>query len=516
MPYSENKKIGGLDQFTPPLGDNDNIVVEQSGTAKRATLANLFAKLFNITTTFNGTNTSDSAVVIQNNGTVGKVSLNALVPATSVTNEMLVGNIANDKLDTISAPGKVADGATSAAWVNTAGSIVKRDPSGNFAAGTITASLSGNASTATHITGGAVGNVLYQSASGVTAKLANDSGTSGKFLRSNGAANPSWESFTSTLTTASALTGGVAGDIPYQTSPSNTIFLNAGTSGAVLTTSGAGQNPTWTNVATTTPTSNTLVKRDNDGNFAGGTITATALNVGTITASGAITGNASSASRWATARTLTFIGDVAASLTVDGSTVVPDVTATIQPNAITTAKIASADSTTTGVTNAKLRYSSALSVIGRSGNTVSSPADIVATANSGHVLRESGAGAIGFGQVNTAGIADSAVTRAKMSSDAVSGLAKGLVRFNNTALLNSYAFQGSFSVTRTGTGTYDIVWSGAPESVAGVTLGSPMPISFIRIKAQTAGNLGWTMTTRDGANVADNIASGEYVTVVFY
>jgi hypothetical protein len=48
---------------------------------------------------------------------------------------------------------------------------VARDASGNFTAGTITAALTGTASSATNIAGGAAGSVPYNSASGVTTFL---------------------------------------------------------------------------------------------------------------------------------------------------------------------------------------------------------------------------------------------------------------------------------------------------------------------------------------------------------
>lgn len=57
--------------------------------------------------------------------------------------------IADTKLDTISTSGKVSNSATTATNANTASAIVARDGSGNFSAGTITAALTGNASTAT-------------------------------------------------------------------------------------------------------------------------------------------------------------------------------------------------------------------------------------------------------------------------------------------------------------------------------------------------------------------------------
>lgn len=64
-----------------------------------------------------------------------------------------------------------------------------------------------------------------------------------------------------------------------------------------------------------------------------------------------------------------------------------------------------------GITNAKLRNSSALSVIGRSANSVGDPADITAGTD-GYVLRRSGT-TLGFGQIVAGGIADDAVTEAK-------------------------------------------------------------------------------------------------------
>lgn len=65
------------------------------------------------------------------------------------------------------------------------------------------------------------------------------------------------------------------------------------------------------------------------------------------------------------------------------------------------------------VSNAKLRNSGALSVIGRAANSSGDPADISASAASGAVLRESGS-TIGFGTIATAGIADGAVTLPKI------------------------------------------------------------------------------------------------------
>lgn len=77
--------------------------------------------------------------------------------------------------------------------------------------------------------------------------------------------------------------------------------------------------------------------------------------------------------------------------------------------------------TDNSITNAKLRDSGALSVIGRSANSSGDPADISASAASGAVLRESGS-TLGFGTVATAGIANDAVTFAKMQNIATDSL----------------------------------------------------------------------------------------------
>jgi microcystin-dependent protein len=102
---------------------------------------------------------------------------------------------------TITGTGTIGINASSA---NTASFVVQRDASGNFSAGTITATLSGNASTATSAT----------------------SATS--------------------ATTATNLAGGGAGQVPYNTASGATSFLAAGTSGQVLTSAGTSA-PTWTN-----------------------------------------------------------------------------------------------------------------------------------------------------------------------------------------------------------------------------------------------------------------------------
>lgn len=66
------------------------------------------------------------------------------------------------------------------------------------------------------------------------------------------------------------------------------------------------------------------------------------------------------------------------------------------------------------VTNGKIRQSSGLSLLGRSANSTGDIADITAGSD-GHVLRRSGT-TLGFGEIATAGIANSAVTYAKIQN----------------------------------------------------------------------------------------------------
>ena len=68
-------------------------------------------------------------------------------------------------------------------------------------------------------------------------------GVSGQILQSNGNAAPTWISTGSlaaaNATTATHLSGGVAGQIPYQTAPGVTAFLSTGTAGDVLVSNGS-------------------------------------------------------------------------------------------------------------------------------------------------------------------------------------------------------------------------------------------------------------------------------------
>jgi hypothetical protein len=126
----------------------------------------------------------------------------ATVKNAPLTNTEIDTNFINLNVDKV----ETADAVSA----NTASKVVKRDSSGNFSAGTITAALTGNATTATtatNLAGGSLGSFHYQSALDTTATLA--PGTSGQVIRANGAAAPTWMD-QSSIAAGSALTAGTA------------------------------------------------------------------------------------------------------------------------------------------------------------------------------------------------------------------------------------------------------------------------------------------------------------------
>jgi hypothetical protein len=111
------------------------------------------------------TNVSASAAIAYSKLALTGSIVNADVSASAA--------IADTKLATISTAGKVANSATTAVSTNTANAIVARDASGNFAAGTITAALTGNASTATTLqTARTINGVSFNGSADITVAAA--------------------------------------------------------------------------------------------------------------------------------------------------------------------------------------------------------------------------------------------------------------------------------------------------------------------------------------------------------
>ena len=161
-------------------------------------------------TTFNISNTGVTAATYGSASAVPVFAVNAQGQLTSVTDTNIAingsavsgnisgsaGSVANaltlgTYLTGTSFNGSAAVTATvDATSANTASKVVARDSSGNFSAGTITATLSGSATsatTATNVAGGAANQLVYQSSSG-TSTFATAPTTSSTYLYWNGSA----------------------------------------------------------------------------------------------------------------------------------------------------------------------------------------------------------------------------------------------------------------------------------------------------------------------------------------
>jgi hypothetical protein len=97
--------------------------------------------------------------------------------------------------------------AVDATSANTVSKVVARDASGNFAAGTITAALTGNATTATtatNVAGGAANQLVYQTSAGTTNFVVAPT-TAGQALTWNGS-SLTWDAAGLTQARATAIT----------------------------------------------------------------------------------------------------------------------------------------------------------------------------------------------------------------------------------------------------------------------------------------------------------------------
>jgi len=279
MAYTSNRKPSALNAATSVAAGNE-IVVSQAGVVNKATMTQVENFIFSAKTS--GTNPANGDIVVIRRGSdIRQLPVENILPTGSVTNAMLGGSIADSKLNTISTAGKVANSATTATNANTNNAIVARDGSGNFTAGTITAtlagSITGNAATATNLssnrtfalTGNVTGSANSNLSSGVSIATTIPNGT---------------------VTSAMIVDGTIVND------DINTSAAIVDTKLATINTAGKVTNNAVQAVSTNT--ANRIVTRDASGNFAAGNITAT------------LTGNSSTATTLATARTIALTGDI--------------------------------------------------------------------------------------------------------------------------------------------------------------------------------------------------------------
>ncbi|MGB8467931.1 MAG: hypothetical protein WCE21_02915 [Candidatus Babeliales bacterium] len=243
-----------------------------------------------------------TAGVVHNDAS-GNLSSSLIVDA-----DITTGTITDDKLQTITTGGKVANSATTATSANTLSTIVLRDgTTGGFSAGAI-------------------------SATSVTA-----SANPGFFGNLSGNATSA-----TTAASATSFTGPLLGDVTGTQSATVVSTVGGATAAAVATAANAVAN------ATNLATPSTLVLRDSSGNFSGGTITATTGFSGNLT--GNVTGNATTATSANTAGSATnFTGSLSGDVTgTQGATVVSFVggkSAASVANTVTTVNAATSNNT---------------------------------------------------------------------------------------------------------------------------------------------------------------------------
>jgi formylglycine-generating enzyme required for sulfatase activity len=225
----------------------------------------------------------------------------ALGGSTTLSNAGVLSVTGNADITASTLNGVVSLGDT-ANSANTPSTLVKRDAGGNFSAGTITASLAGNATSATTANGfsgslvgdvtgpqGAtvVGSVGGQSAANVASgaqavNAATTANTPSTLVKRDASGNFSAGTITASLagnatsaTTANGFSGSLAGDVAG--TQAATVIGSVGGQSAANVASGAQA----VNAATSAATPNAIVQRDATGSFA-------ATN---ITVSGILTGN---------------------------------------------------------------------------------------------------------------------------------------------------------------------------------------------------------------------------------
>ena len=241
---------------------------------------------------YSGTDAALRAGSLQltSSGTALDVDANANIDGTLTVDGQITSNVTTGSPLIINSTSKVnnlnvdlLDGMTTAS-ANTASTVVNRDANGDFSAGTITADLTGNATTADGFSG--------------TVNYTLNGDVSGSFTvkDSPGAGFTSNNSFSVSFTDAdiNGLKAMAGTGLVTRTAAGTYAQRQVAVSGSGIGVSdadGVSGNPTISIASASINAANNLVIRDASGNFAAGTITADLI--GNVT--GNLTGNASNA-----------------------------------------------------------------------------------------------------------------------------------------------------------------------------------------------------------------------------
>lgn len=176
---------------------------------------------------------------------------------------VLGGTDGNVQFGTLNNLDVIQYNSTGQYWQNVAASSL----SVSYAATAGSAGSATTATTATNLAGGAAGSVPYQTGSGATTFLGLGTST---YLMTAGATAPQWTdpatvtvgnaTSATSATVATNLSGGGAGQLPYQSALNTTSFLAAGVPGQILQSNGSSA-PSWV-----TPTAYATVTDDTTTN----------------------------------------------------------------------------------------------------------------------------------------------------------------------------------------------------------------------------------------------------------
>jgi hypothetical protein len=219
--------------------------------------------------------TATGALIVSGGAGIGK---NLNVGGSQVLAGSLTVNSTTESIDTTTGALEVVGGVGIGGNVNIGGNAVVQSTTGStstqtgalivnggvgigetvyvgkdlYVGGILYGTVLGSISTATNLFSGFAGQVPYQTAPGVTGFYG--PGTAGQLLVSGGSLAPVYTNTSSIYVRAAELAnkliGGATGSIPYQTSPSITEFLAAGSTGAMLKYNGTA--PVWATTASFT------------------------------------------------------------------------------------------------------------------------------------------------------------------------------------------------------------------------------------------------------------------------